>query len=193
MTDPRAYILLVLAAGSSSRFGSHKQLALIDGQPLLRLTLLKLLSPAWHTIIVLGDGIDEIMPTIDDLDAEMISNDRWQEGMASSLQEGFRFVKDLYPEVQAIIVVLGDQVKLLSQDISNLIKKHEEEPVLIIATNYKGKPGVPVLFPKSAWPLIETLQGDEGARRILEQRNDVFLVDNPAAFYDVDSPEDLSP
>jgi molybdenum cofactor cytidylyltransferase len=142
---------------------------------------------------VLGDGIAEIKPTISNLNVEVICNPQWREGMASSLQEGFRFVRDRYPDVQAIIVILGDQVKLLSQDISDLIKKHEEEPVLIIATNYNGKPGVPVLFPKSAWSLIDLLQGDEGARRILEKRNDVVLVDNPAAFYDVDSPEDLNP
>lgn len=191
MSESSAYVLLVLAAGSSSRFGSHKQLALVDGQPLLRYLLLKLTSGKWKTIVVLGGGAEDIRPSISDLTTDIIINEEWKEGMSASLQRGFSFVKEKYRDAKAVIVVLGDQVNLSSEDILTLIEKFDDHPDFIIATNYEGKPGVPVLFPKHIWSLIDALGGDEGARRMLDTRKDVVLVDNSRAFKDVDRPADL--
>ena len=97
-------------------------------------------------------------------------------------------VQESFPEAINITVVLGDQYLITKEHISDLLSAAENKPDGVVATNYDGSPGVPACFPKSTWSMLFTLQGDEGARRILESVADVVLLDIPDAKFDMDVP-----
>lgn len=182
--------VLVLAAGESRRFGSAKQLAQIEGEPMLRHVVRHLLSPDdYQLIVVLGARAESIRPVISDLDIEVVVNTEWEKGMASSLQAGLTQCELRYPHLKGLIVVLADQWKLDKMNLKSLLSKADANPNTIIATDYDGHPGVPVCIPREKWDLLRSPEGDIGAKQLLASRTDVVLVQLPEARIDLDYPD----
>lgn len=184
------HAVLVLAAGESKRYGSAKQLALIDGIPMIRHVLMNVIDPDhYHVIVVLGAHSEIIRPEIKDLPVEIVVNDGWKTGMASSLQCGRHHVQHHLPEVTALVVLAGDQYLMTREHFRLLIKESQKNPDIIIAANYDGHPGIPVCFPRLEWELFSMLQGDEGAKDILKKKSNVKLIELYDARRDKDFPD----
>ena len=79
-------------------------------------------------------------------------------------------------------------------DIDRLIKAFEtSRGQAIVRATHEGKRGNPVILPKVVFPLIEQIEGDVGARQLVES-GDTAVVDveiGSAASLDVDTPERL--
>ena len=102
---------LVLAAGSGKRFGGKKQLALIDGQPMLIKVIKELRSIFKDDIVVvLGAYRSEIFPLVTKL-AKSVENIEWKKGLGSSISIGVKFVRE-EADYDAVLVTLADQVGL---------------------------------------------------------------------------------
>jgi molybdenum cofactor cytidylyltransferase len=184
------YVLLLLAAGESRRYGSAKQLALIEGDPMIRHVLLNLVDPdTYQIVVVLGAHSELIRPAIADLDIDIIENDLWASGISSSIQAGLSFIEKKFPETIGIVIVPGDQVMVNRDHLKELLAVSQKYPGSIIATNYDGAPGVPVYFPGKEWSMLLKLEGDEGAKHVLHTRPDIILLDLPDATLDMDYPE----
>ena len=97
---------LVLAAGGARRFGSPKQLAELDGVPLLQHAIDAMLAvPALdRVVVVLGNVAEEVAAAVKFASAEPVVCRDWEEGMAASLRCG---VAEL-PEADWVVVTLGD-------------------------------------------------------------------------------------
>ena len=96
----------VLAAGDSTRFGSPKQLAELDGRPLLEHTLAAMGQAGLdRVVVVLGAEADRIMDRVDLKGAEPVVCERWEEGQSASLASGLAAVAD----AEAVVIALGDQ------------------------------------------------------------------------------------
>ena len=191
MKGAKDIVVMVLAAGEGRRFGGIKQLAPIDGTPMIRHVLLNLQCPdVYNLVVVLGAYRYQLIAVIRDLDLEICENEEWERGLSSSIMTGLTFIGEKFPETRAVIIALGDQWKLEASHLLQLIRSSEENPDKIIAVAYGKDPGVPALFPKSTWALLETLQGDQGAKEVLRSRTDVVLVDLPEAALDLDTKED---
>ena len=78
---------LLLAAGEGRRFGGPKQLAELDGRPLVEHAL-GALAGLDRVVVVLGAHADEIRAGADLGDAELVTCDDWAEGMSASLRRG---------------------------------------------------------------------------------------------------------
>lgn len=192
MHSTKPYVVLVLAAGESSRYGGVKQLAEISGRPLLRQVVENLIAPEiYELIVVLGANRESIKPVIHDLHVGICENTEWKSGMSSSLKAGHAFMQSNYPQAQGMVVVLADQWMISKEHIKRLLHMALQHPHTIVATNYAGKPGVPVYFPKVKWHLFASLAGDEGARKFLEAQRDVILLDIPEAHFDLDTPDEI--
>ena len=75
---------LILAAGKGSRFGGRKQLADLDGRPLLEHAILAMTaSPVSRVAVVLGAGAESVMARVDFHGAEPILCERWEEGQSA--------------------------------------------------------------------------------------------------------------
>src|SRR5829696_3582015 len=83
---PLKFGAVILAAGSSTRMGTPKQLLELEGKQLLvRAVEAALSSPAWPVVVVLGAHAELIRPAIARLPVLVTENPAWAEGMASSI------------------------------------------------------------------------------------------------------------
>ena len=171
---PRA---LILAAGAGRRFGGPKQLAELDGRPLLR-HVLDLAAP-YDPLVVLGAHADEILATVD-IGPHLVVDD-WEHGQSASLKAGVAELGD----ADRILVLLGDQPWITRAVIESVLA----QPGCARAT-YDGVPGHPVVLDRPVIERVPSLAGDEGARSLLA---DCTLVEaaHLADPRDVDTPEDL--
>lgn len=157
---------------------------------MIRHVLMNLIDPEhYHVIVVLGARSEMIRPEIVDLPVEIVLNDGWNSGMASSIQCGLRHIQHHFPGVTVLIVVAGDQYLITRDHLRFLIRASHENPDFIIAANYDGHPGIPVGFPRLEWELFSMLQGDEGAKDILQKKSNVKLIELYDARRDKDFPD----
>ena len=96
----------MLAAGAGTRFGTTKQLADLDGRPLLEHAIHALVdSPVERVVVVLGARADQVTAGVDPHGAQMIFCERWEEGQSASLACGLAALSDC----EAVVITLGDQ------------------------------------------------------------------------------------
>jgi molybdenum cofactor cytidylyltransferase len=153
----------VLAAGEASRFGSAKQLAPLDGRPLLEHALRAITAvPLGRVVVVLGAGAEEVIAGVDLHGAEPHICARWQEGQAASLACGLAEL----PDCEAVVVILGDQPRISPEAIRRVIEARGDGALAVRAT-YGGDPGHPVLLEQELFARMRDVTGDHGARNLL--------------------------
>jgi CTP:molybdopterin cytidylyltransferase MocA len=179
---------VVLAAGEGSRFGGPKQLAELDGRPLLEHVLITLAAVPGieRTVVVLGAHADAITERVDLHGATPVIAHSWEAGQAESLKTGLTAVDD----VDGALILLADQPGITPAAIDAVLVHFDgTRPLRAV---YDGTPGHPVVLPRSLIPAALELHGDEGARDLLEasgvRRIEVGHLCEPA---DVDTPADL--
>lgn len=181
---------IILAAGGSSRFGSPKQLALIDGQALI-LRVIKIATEVvgGNVTLVLGAHADEIAEILPCSLARVFVNRVWKQGIAGSIRAG---IERLPHTCAAVFLLVADQPLLSSLDLTHLAIAWRRQPHRIVASRYSQVTGVPAIFPYWCFKELMALRGDQGARVILSRYPDqVVPVANPAAQFDIDCPQDL--
>ena len=183
--------VLLLAAGASRRMGRPKQLLPVGGVPLVRAVAEQMLrSQVGPLIVVLGAGAPEILPCLHGLDARMVLNEKWEEGMGSSIRAGMRALVKLTPTPASVILALADQPGLPAGHLGRLVATHRESRAGIVASAVDGVARPPVLFGAAWFSRLGELQGDAGARNLVrENPGDVALLPLAAAI-DLDTPED---
>jgi molybdenum cofactor cytidylyltransferase len=179
---------LVLAAGAGTRFGSAKQLADLDGRPLLEHSVRAMVaSPVGRVVVVLGSGAEEVMAEVDMHGAEPVVNERWDEGQSASLACGLAELTDC----EAVVVTLGDQPRVAPDAIRRVIAARGHGAAAVRAT-YSGEPGHPVLLERDLFERMRDVTGDHGARNLLisTQTREVPCEDLGGG-EDVDTPAQL--
>ena len=176
---------VVLAAGASSRLGQPKQLVRLAGEALLeRAVRLAQEAGCAPVIVVLGAAADVIESSCNLSDAQIIHNPQWTEGMASSIRSA---VSQLPGEVEALLVLACDQPAVTASHLRALCAAAAGGGVA--ASAYGTRRGVPACFPASAFTGLMHLQGDTGARDLLQSAR---AIDLPGGELDVDTPESLA-
>ncbi|CAN7621048.1 NTP transferase domain-containing protein [Pararhizobium sp. LjRoot238] len=186
--------IVVLAAGRSSRMGeggSQKLLAEFDGLPLVRRSAQTALeSNALSVTVVTGHRRAEIEQVLSGLSVSTIENPNYASGMASSLITGISV--GAVRHADGILIMIADMPGVSTEDLNILIAAfHESGARAIVRAVSRGKRGNPVILPRSLKAAILRLEGDIGARHIIETAGapiiDVEIGD--AAHLDVDTPE----
>lgn len=190
MTTDATPHVLVLAAGAARRFGSPKQLVRVGGETLLQKAVGRATEVAGHAVtVVLGAHAAELTPLLRSSSATVLINRHWEEGLASSLRLG---VAHLPGSTEAVMVTLADQAAVTTFDLKRLATAWRRQPDWVVAASYDGHTGVPAIFPRHAFPALQSLRGDVGARPVLSALADRCLrLPMPNAGIDIDTPEDL--
>ena len=181
--------VLLLAAGESKRFGGSKLMADIGGQPMIRHTLSGLEEEFSDSIVVvLGAFAKEIQQVLDGHSSVYCAD--YKNGMGSSIACGMKAIADSGRNVDAVMIVLADQVALTPADYRALVKASRE--VSMAAADYDGKPGVPAIFSKAYFKRLQSLSGEQGAKEILQQNiRQLKLVSLDNARLDIDTRQEL--
>jgi molybdenum cofactor cytidylyltransferase len=187
---------ILLAAGASTRLGQPKQLLRLPafgGETLLdHAVALARASGAAPIFVVLGAHAEEIHLECELLDCILVRNEAWAEGMASSLRVGIAAVLENTPAASGALVMVCDQPSLSAQHLRCLLDAHQADSDRVLASGYAGRTGVPAIFPREMFPALLKLQGDQGARALLQRSGTtVHAIDFPGGELDLDSPEDL--
>ena len=176
---------IILAAGSSTRLGHPKQLALLEGQPLLERAIATAINAGLAPILViLGANAAEIRRSVDLEGVVVIENEQWQEGMASSVRAG---VGALSGATQGVVLMTCDQPAVTAQHLQTLIEQGTQAGEAI-GSAYQEKHGVPAYFPHTLFPQLLLLKGDAGAKSLLTTARSLSLKNGDI---DVDTPEAL--
>lgn len=162
--------IIILAAGSSSRLGRPKQLLDYKGKTLLQTVINEALKTNYNpVIVVLGAHAQEIAALHKHNQINIVINENWENGMASSIVAGISNMIKLNNEIESIIITVADQIFIKKRNFNHLIKKQKETGKNIIASAYDGTIGTPVLFKKDCFEALLSLKGTEGAKNILKQ------------------------
>ncbi|MFC0181544.1 molybdenum cofactor cytidylyltransferase [Pseudarcicella hirudinis] len=181
--------VLILAAGNSSRLGQPKQLVFFREQTLIEQVCRTALQISGKVLVVSGANAVAIEPIIRNTGVEILHNPGWEEGMGSSIRKG---VAALAPESDAILILLTDQPFLQLRTLEEMVNIYQNSEKQIVACEYGGKPGVPMLFSKRIFPDLLTLQGDKGAKAFLHKyQKSIAFVPFPEGIIDIDQPSDL--
>lgn len=182
---------IVLAAGGSSRYGQCKQLVKINGSTLVRFAIGKLLSLFSHDRIsvVVGANSEVVAQIVSDLPVNLVLNEDWQQGLATSLKAG---INSLEPGCRAVMITLCDQVLITENHLRQLLDLWIDNPTEIIASGYAGTVGTPAVIPAEFYPQLLALEGDAGAKSILKNNaGKMIILSIPEAEFDLDIPADL--
>lgn len=183
---------LILAAGASTRMGQAKQLLPYNNTTLLNHIVEQLkLGNVERTFIVLGAYADEIAEKsgLDPSDY-FVFND-WENGMGSSLAFACSRITE-ESDFDALLITLADLPFVRSVDYEKLIQHFNTEND-IVASEADDYVGVPAVFGKRYFEELKKLKGETGAKSIINKhREQVLLVKNEKAVWDVDTPESLS-
>ena len=169
--------VVIVAAGLSSRLGTPKQLLRYKGKPLLQHLLQVVIdSNTCHIIVVLGANADKITREIDFSNVQIVMNENWQEGMASSIRCGIQALAPIEYTIKGALIILCDQPHVTTTLVNSLITEYINTNKPIIASEYNGVLGAPALFHKSIFPELLQLKGDVGAKLIMQRYADEIIT-----------------
>lgn len=188
--DARGVAGVVLAAGRATRFGATKQLAEVEGRPLvLHVVDAALAADLDPVLVVVGHDEDRVRAVLPQ-GVVVVRNPAYAEGQATSLHVAVRAAADT--DARALVVLLADQPGVEEDSIRAVVAAHAAGATVARA-RYDDRPGHPVLFDRATWVHLRQLDGDVGARDLLGV---LGVVDVPVAGPcppDVDVPADLPP
>ena len=185
---------IILAAGASSRMGEPKQLLRVEGRTLLRRAVDAALSSSCQkVIVVLGANAERVRAEVSELPVEIIFNERWNEGLGSSVRAGLKAMEasDGNRVLDAAMLMPCDQPHLSGDVLNRLIDARHETDKPIVVSGYEEVWGVPMLFARSLWRELRELRGDRGAQSVARRHaSEVECVPFPGGAFDLDTRAD---
>ena len=161
---------VVLAAGGSTRMGRPKQLAELDGRPLLAHVLAAVDdAPVDRVVVALGGAADEVLDRVELGRAEPLVVEGWAAGMGHVLASALARAGG---DWEAVVVLLGDQPLVPGRAVARVVEAWRAGAGPMVTATYDGRPGHPKLFDRRLLPDLLRLTGDTGARDLLAAHPD---------------------
>jgi len=182
---------IVLAAGEGTRFGGTKQLQPVQDKPLVQYAVdAAAQAGVGEIVVVLGHDAERVRGALAlPVTARIVVNERYTEGQATSLAAGLEALDDAS---DAVVVLLADQPGITAEHVRALARMYAMRRTPVVRLRFRDAPG-PALLSREVWPEVLALQGDTGARMLLDAHPELVEevhVDEDAPA-DVDLPEDL--
>lgn len=186
-------VAVVLAAGTSSRYGAeNKLLTELEGVPIVRQATETIRrSNVDTTAVVVGHDAEQVRATIDDCADVVVRNDRYEGGQDTSVERGVVAARER--DADAVLFALGDMPQVDVESVNRLVAAYHDGVGDALAVAHEGERGNPVLFDATHFPALSTVSGDIGGRQILLTNDDSALVEtgDPGVLFDVDTPQHL--
>ncbi|MGV8905693.1 MAG: DVU_1551 family NTP transferase [Acetobacterium sp.] len=187
----RKVAAIILAAGLSSRMGEFKALLPFNGIPTLSFIIRTAkLAGIENIIVVTGHNADQLQFIIQKEKATQAYNNRYQEGMFTSVQAG---VAALNSETDAFFLLPVDYPLIPAKVLMDLMKLSNEKPDSFFVPCFNGKKGHPPIFPMSMAKTILNSDGEGGLKAITRGHEDQMVkveTEFEAVVMDMDTPQD---
>lgn len=186
--------VIVLAAGLSTRMGTHNKLLLdYKKKPVIEIIVETILAAGIkEVVIVTGHESEKIQKILEELPVRFVHNPRYQEGMTSSIQQGVRQAGG-----NGYMICLSDMVTISALEYKYLNENFEkiflQDNRCICLPVYKKQKGNPVIFSAYYKELILKYQEQEGCKAIVQSNKEhVYTIEmnEPHVLEDFDNPED---
>ena len=184
---------LVLAAGQSSRMGFNKLLADVGGKPMIVRTVENIsASQASQVFVVTGHEATKVELVLKRADVRFIHNKDFASGLASSVRAGIESLG----KFDGALICLGDMPLVSPFSINKMIEAFDPaQNRNLVVPVHQGVIGNPVLWGVKYFAELRALQGDRGARGIIEKYRElatVIKVGDETIALDADTPEALA-
>lgn len=154
---------IVLAAGTGSRFGGTKQLAELDGMPLVLHAVAALREGGVDEIVVVtghdADAVEAVLPA----DVDAVHNVSFRDGQSTSLAAAIHALDE---RSEAAVVLMADQPGIVGTDVRALIETFRTTRARIARLRFTDGPG-PSLLSREIYADAGHLRGDAGARVLI--------------------------
>jgi molybdenum cofactor cytidylyltransferase len=183
---------VVLAAGLSTRMGRPKMVLPWNGSTVIGKVVSTLLLAGVNEVVVVTGGSHNLVEhALAQKPIKCVFNPEYSNGeMLTSLKIG---LSHMPINVEAALIVLGDQPAIEEQVVRNVIGKYRSEKAQLIVPSYKMRRGHPWLVSRELWPQILEIFPPETLRDFI-QVNAAHIhylnVDTPSILQDLDTPED---
>lgn len=182
--------IAVLAAGHARRFGASKLLELYDGRPLLHHALAAATAAFPGSVyLVTGHDTESIADASLKFGCREVFNPEYEAGMGTSIAIAARTCAS---NVDALVIALADQPMVTAAHLTALAGAWSGDCGQIVATEFSGTLGPPVLFGRDYFAELGELKSDQGARDVVRRNSQaVVAVNFEPASIDIDTPSDL--
>ena len=162
---PQSHVTgIVLAAGSSRRLGTPKQLLPLGDTTVLGATLAVARScPFDQLIITLGGAADAVRESVTLDGIDIVMTDDHASGCSSSLRAALLWVD---PRADGIVLMLGDQPRVARTTVTKLIASGRGTPIAVC--RYADGIGHPFWLGRKVFGEVAGLHGDKGVWRMVE-------------------------
>jgi molybdenum cofactor cytidylyltransferase len=193
--------VVLLAAGGSSRLGRPKQLVLHQGKTLMRRAAeAAVAAECGPVVVVLGAQREAVASELAGLPVRIVEHPEWSAGPGGSLVAGVRALTagdaaagGAAPAVDAVLVMLCDQLRVDSSHLRALVEAWRRTGAAVVASAYEETRGVPALFSRAVFPELGALGPEQGARGVIAREpSRVMEVPLPGGGEDVDTAADLA-
>ncbi|MEG1857497.1 MAG: nucleotidyltransferase family protein [Pseudoflavonifractor sp.] len=181
--------LVFMASGAGRRFGSNKLLTDLGGATLAARTLAAY-PPALFSIAAVVSCHPEILALAAAQGYRGLHNPAAEEGISASIRTGMALMADM----DGVLFAVADQPNLTGASVARVIAEFEAHPRCISALSWQGERGNPCLFPRSLFPALSALRGDNGGGKVIRAHPELLhlvAAETPRELHDIDAPEDL--
>lgn len=183
---------IVLAAGASTRMGTNKLLLPVDGVPMVRRTVQRVVDAgAWPVVVVTGHEAASVRNALTGLPVIFTENDAFTGPTSGSLHAGLR---KLGNDVEATVVMLADMVHVTTAMIAELVGAVRTGDAPLAVSRYGDVLAPPLAFRRALWPELLAWHGEGcGKKVVLAHQEHAIVHDWPAAaLRDIDTPDDYA-
>lgn len=184
-------IAILLAAGASKRMGRRKLDLPVRGKKMSRLAAEALLAAPFERVRVVT-APDAALDLPSDPRLELVENPEALAGIASSIRKG---LERLPPATEVAAIALADLPLVRAETLCRLCLAWERSRPPIVYPEYRGRQGHPVFWRRSLFDELRSLEGDRGAKGVLERHRDLALavaVEDAGVCLDIDTPDDYA-
>ncbi|MEE9315045.1 MAG: nucleotidyltransferase family protein [Rhizobiaceae bacterium] len=164
---------IILAAGQSRRMGAvNKLVEPWQGKPLVcHVYEAAMASKLDEVIVVTGFEPNKIRSVL--AGARLVHNPDFEAGMAGSISVGAEFAE----QGDGVMILLGDMPLVTATHINEILSRFDGGAASIVAATSEGKLGNPVLFGRNYFEALQSLEGDRGARGLIEVTRNLTKVE----------------
>jgi molybdenum cofactor cytidylyltransferase len=185
---------VVPAAGASRRFGSgNKLLQRLAGRTVIERVVESAARCGPDCIVVVtGEAHDEVKKLSAPFGAACVFNAEHHRGMGRSIALGVAAAAERAESGSAFVIWPGDMPWIAPETVNAVVSA--EVPGRIVIPVYAGRRGHPVFFSATFATELMRLDGDRGARSVIERHPESVIelaVEDAAIHRDVDTKEDL--